>query len=434
MARSKKIRNEIADTRQHLINETREAIDQTRIEYEIAQGHRLRLMASIEKQNALVKQFAEDSIQYNILKREAETDQKLYDNLLERLKQAGVSVGLKASNIRVLESAQVATKPYSPDVPLNLTLGLATGLMLGLCVAASMEFLDRNVDTPGDVEELLGFPVLATIPQLGESWAKLREQLETPRRAGGTDILPLRSTIPPSCTDILPLRSTMPPLCQESYRSLRTKLLLSSPGGPPKTVLVTSALPGEGKTTTCFNLAVSLAMTGARTLLLELDMRLPTLAQRFDLKNGKGLSHYLAGRSVSLWSLVRETGVRNLSAILSGPKPPNPADLIASPRMKEALTELSRSFDIVIIDSPPVLPVTDAIIAAPITDGTLLVVRGGKTQRKAVQQAHEELLSVGTKILGVVVNDVNPDRAGMKYYSRYYNQQPDQGHAGQDVI
>ncbi len=223
---------------------------------------------------------------------------------------------------------------------------------------------------------------------------------------------------------IVPYLRSMPQVCWESYRSLRTSLLLSSGGKPPQTILVTSALPGEGKSTTAVNLGISLAQAGARTLIMELDMRKPRLARTFKVQRGLGMSTYLSGNS-ELAAEIRETNIPNLFLIPGGPVPPNPPELIGSERMQLAFQLLSRHFKFFVIDTPPIISVTDAVVLSPHVDGVILVVEGGKTPKEAVLKAQSRLASVGAKILGVLMNKVDIHKTGYPYdvsydYGNYY--------------
>jgi capsular exopolysaccharide synthesis family protein len=213
----------------------------------------------------------------------------------------------------------------------------------------------------------------------------------------------------------------------EAYRSLRTALLLSHSGKPPQTILVTSALPGEGKSTTAANTAIALAQTGARTLIVDLDMRKPSLDEAFGIAAEQGMSTFLSGMS-DFSSQIRETGLPNLLMVPAGPRAPNPAELIGSKRMATGMQLMREYFTYVVIDSPPVLELSDAMVVSQYVDGVIVVARGGRTPRKAVQRASDQLLQVGAKLLGVLVNNVRPGQSGYNYYGsmgsyyeRYYS-------------
>lgn len=399
----KTVNEEIANLRRQLAGETQKAIEQSGMEYNLLREHRRRLASAIEAQTHLFNQFSEDSIQYNILKRDLDTDRQLYAGLLERLKQAEVSTGLKSANIRVIDKAEVPSSPYDPNVLFNMSLGLGVGLLSGIMLAFFSEYMDKTFSRPEEVEQALGLPSLGIIPSLGES----RNGVASGLLANKTSDCPQTGLVP--YTQVLPLR------CWESYRSLRTSLLLSSPEKPPQTVLVTSPLPGEGKTTTSVNLAISFAQTGARTLILELDMRRPMLFEVFRVGRNQGMSQYLSG-NCELSTQVQETGIPNLFVVQGGPIPPNPPELIGSRRMRLALQLFSRHFSYIVIDSPPLLSVTDAVVVSPQVDGVLLVIRGKETPKDAARKARNHLASVGARILGTLVNDVDVDESRYGYY------------------
>lgn len=407
-----KLRNELSAAQEQLVQETRKAIDQEGIEYELLNEHRNRLTRAVEGQNQLVSTLRENLIQYNTLLRNVDTDRELYDGLLRRIKEAGISAGLRSSNIRVIDPGTVPSFPYFPNKLLLLGLGLGLGLMVGCALALSLELLDKSLNTSEDVEEKLGLPCLSVIPALELPMPELGQKLLTQRNGESGD------------KQIVPYLRSMPQVCWESYRSLRTSLLLSSGGKPPQTILITSALPGEGKSTTSINLGISLAQAGARTLIMELDMRKPRLARTFNAQRGLGMSTYLSGNS-ELAAVIQDTNIPNLFLIPGGPVPPNPPELIGSERMQLAFQLLSRHFSFFVIDAPPVISVTDAVVLSPHVDGVILVVEGGKTPKEAVLKARNRLASVGAKILGVLMNKVDIHKAGYPYdvsydYGNYY--------------
>jgi capsular exopolysaccharide synthesis family protein len=209
----------------------------------------------------------------------------------------------------------------------------------------------------------------------------------------------------------------------EAYRALRTSVLLSSAGRPPKTILVTSSQPGEGKTTTCINTAISLAQLGASVLLIDCDLRKPTVHKVFGVDHVRGLSTYLS-RDVAIDELIHKLPIKNLSFVPCGPIPPNPAELISSERMKNLLAEMTQRYDHVLVDSPPLMNVTDPVILSRMVEGVMLVVHGGKSSRDLVRRSRQELLGVGAKIFGVVLNNVDLRNEGYEsyYYGKYYGQ------------
>jgi capsular exopolysaccharide synthesis family protein len=298
-------------------------------------------------------------------------------------------------------------------------MGLVLGLLSGVMLAFGVDFFDRTVKTPEDVERDLRLPFLAAVPAFEKSW----------KESSGGVLMPLTARALDAGGGYLPAASDV---YWESYRALRTALLFSSPEEPPRSILMTSAMPGEGKSTTTVNLAIALAQTGARTLIVELDMRRPRLAQMFQLSRRHGMSRYLSGQS-DLNTEVQQTGVPNLFVVPAGPVPPNPPELMGSPRMKSALDLFGRYFQYVIIDGPPLVPVADALVIAAQVSGVVLVVQGGKTPKAAVQKARNLLMSVNAKIFGTLVNNVTMDGSQV-YYSGTYSSAQETYQARTDTV
>jgi uncharacterized protein involved in exopolysaccharide biosynthesis len=294
---------ELAQVRKQLVDERSNILAQEKASYDVEMAHRARLGLAIEEQTHRADQLAQDSIEFNLLKRKVEADGKMHEGLLNRLKEMDVSVGLKALNVHVIDRGYVPTLPVLPNVPLNLGLALTLGLVLGATVACSVEFFDQTVKTPEEVEQRLGMPFLAAIPAFSSEWKK--------GSRGNLAIVNPGERLP------APGISEHAAVYWESYRSLRTAILFSSPQDRPQTILVTSALPGEGKSTTAMNLAITLAQTGAQTLLVEVDMRKPKIANAFNIASRSGLSGYLAGVT-ELSAELHQTAVPNLSVVPSG--------------------------------------------------------------------------------------------------------------------
>ncbi len=402
----KKLEDELSAAREQLVQAARQAIEQEGIQYELFNEHSNRLTRAVGRQEELVSILRESLIQYNILLREVDSDKELYDGLLQRIKEAGISAGLRSSNVRVIEPGTVPLNPYVPNTPFYLALGLALGLMLGCPLALLLEVLDKTLRTSEDIEQQLGIPCLSVIPVLDSSIVERGRELLGEHNGGA------------KATQIVPYLRNMPPVCWESYRSLRTSLLLSSAGKPPQTILVSSALPSEGKSTTTVNLGISYAQTGARVLIMELDLRRPRLAERLRVRAGLGMSTYLSGNS-ELASEIRPTNIPNLFLIPGGPIPPNPPELIGSERMRSAFRLLSQHFDILLVDAPPILSVTDSLVVSSSVDGVVLVVEAGKTPKDAALRAQNRLASVGATILGAIINKVEMNSAGYEYDIRY---------------
>ncbi len=372
-----------------------------RNDYESSLRREELLRQAFEQQKARVREMQDNAIQYNILKREADTNKELYKGLLQRMKEAGVSAGIMASNIQIIDQAELPTKPYKPNKQLNLLLATVVGLFLGVGLAFFFEYLDNTVKTPEDVEQLIRLPSFGMVPEISN---ERRRRLES----GASYPVELVTHGRPKS------------ILSEAYRSIRTSVLLSFSDKPPKKITITSANPAEGKTTTVVNTAIALAQTGVQVVIVDADMRKPRIHKVFEARDGRGLSNFLSGNA-DLETVIKNTEIPNLSYIPAGPIPPNPSELIGSSRFKNMMASLEKRFDHVIIDSPPVLGFADSIILSTSVDGIILVALGGKTPRETLQRAKEMLQQVNAKILGVVINRVNIQRSDYGYYYYRYH-------------
>ncbi len=359
------------------------------------------LRDAFDKQKVRAQEMKERAIQYNILKREADTNRELYKGLLQRMKEAGVSAGILASNIQVIDQAELPTKPYKPNIKLNLLLAAVVGLFLGVGLAFFFEYLDNTVKTPEDVEQMIRLPSFGMVPEISY---ERRRRVESGR------------SYPVELITFGHPKSML----SEAYRNIRTSILLSSSEKPPKKIIISSPNPTEGKTTTVINTAIALSQTGARVLIIDADLRKPKIHKIFDEENGAGLSNFLSGHG-ELESIIKKTEIPNLFYIPSGPIPPNPSELIGSNLFKNMMESLGERFDHLILDSPPVLGFADSIILSTAVDGVILVALSGKTPRETLQRAKEILYQVNAKILGVVINRVDIQRSDYGYY--YYRYQ-----------
>jgi len=382
-------------------------------EYKAARERERLLAQALEGQKAEAATLAEKLVQYNILKREAQTNKQVYDGLLQRLKEASISAGLRSSGIRVVDPALVPSDPARPRKTRNLLMALVVGLIGGVGLAFLQEYLDNTVKTPDDVEQLSQLPSLVVVPEFGP--------------ADGRGALPrlLKSAAAPAVGEsAVAMMAHEHPRSHiaEVFRSLRTSILLSQPDHPPQLILVTSALPLEGKTTAAMNLAVTLAQLGDRTLLIDSDLRKPGVAKTLALNQDKqvGLSSYLAGVASLEKATLVHPAIPNLAVIPAGPIPPNPAELLSGKRLQEAFALLRQDYRFIILDSPPVLAATDAVILSVQTDGVLLLARSGKTSKEAFLRARDLLASVKCRLLGVVLNAVDFTSPAYYYSYKYY--------------
>ncbi len=396
--------------------EKQDIIGRIESEYLAAKRREELLRQALEEQKAQAHELAKKMVQYNILKREAETNKELYNGLLQRIKEAGISAGLRSSNIRVVDRALVPSHPARPRKAINIALAFLLALMGGIFVAFIREALDNTVKTPDDVEHLTRLPSLAVVPEYVMTNARPRlpsvpKMLKKSSEGVSEPSVALASHVQPKSA------------ISEAFRALRTSLLLSQADRPPQIVLVTSPLPLEGKTTTAVNLAVTLAQLGDQTLLIDGDLRKPGVAKTFALQDGRGigLSSYLAGSSSVGEMILKETAIPNLAVLPSGVVPPNPAELLSSERLRVALTELCHDYKFIIIDSPPVLSATDAVILSVLADYVVLVIRSGFTPKDAMTRATSCLVSGRCKALGILLNGADLSSPYYSYSYKYYS-------------
>jgi capsular exopolysaccharide synthesis family protein len=386
-------------------------------DYLAALGREKLLRASLENQKTEENRLNESAIEYSLLKRDVDSNRQLYEGLLQKLKEAGVMTGLRSSNVRIVDPASAPTAPSTPNIPRNLLMSLGIGLAGGLALAFVLESRDNTVHSLEQVRMITALPSLAVIPFAS-------------RPSGRSLLLPQAKSLPQSAAAVASATRPKSEIA-EAYRALRTSILLSRAGRSAKVLMVTSALPQEGKTTTSVNLAIVLAQQGARVLLIEADMRRSGISQVLHLNSDVGLSTILGEKSIpdpeEAFHSVED--VPNLRVLPAGPVALHPSEMLASPRMRDLLHSLEPEFDHIIIDTPPVLSVTDAALLSALADSTLLVIRAGVTSRGALRRAHDVLAHVDARIMGVVLNaaDFNePDRYyyGSRYGSYYEDSAP----------
>jgi len=407
-----RLQAQLKDFDQSIEKEKKNILDALESNYKEARQRESLLIQALDQQKAESNQMAEKLVEYNILKREAEANKTLYDGLMTKLKETAISQGLRSSNIRVVDPAMIPSTPSRPAKTRNVVLAFLIGLVGGIGLALMREYLDNTVKTPDDIERLTRLPSLAVVPQFVDSNgdAKKRGLLKSFGANGHEKRIELVAQNLP--------KSQM----SEAFRALRTSILLSQADHPPQVILVTSALPREGKTTAAANLAVTLAQLGDSTVLVDADLRKPSIGRLLNLGDGKhaGLSSYLAGVSSLDLVTVPHPAIPNLAAIPTGPLPPNPADLLSSHKLADAIAELRTKYKFIVIDSPPVMAATDAVILSVLADGVLLVVRSGETAKEAFTRTRDLLNSVKSHILGVVLNAVDSNSPDYYYSYRYY--------------
>lgn len=409
-----RIQAQLKDLDQLIAREKLNIGNQVEADYRGSRQRELLLKEAFDEQKAEVNQTAEKLVQYSILKREADTNKQLYDGMLQKLKEAGITAGLRSSNIRIVDPALIPSGPSRPNKARNVLLSIVVGLLGGIGLALLREYVDNTVKTPDDIETLAHLPSLAVVPALANSSGKRRGRFSKLLKTSAVTSKEGRAEL---------ISHNMPQSqMSEAFRALRTSLLLSQADHPPQVILMTSALPREGKTTAAVNLAVTLAQLGDKTLLVDADLRKPGINRALSLVDGKhaGLSSYLAGVSSLDLITVPHPAISNLEAIPTGPIPPNPADLLSSRRLTELIAELRTRYKFVVIDSPPIMAATDAVILSVLVDGVLMVVRSGETPKEAFTRTRDLLVGVKCHMLGVVLNAVDATSPDYYYSYRYY--------------
>jgi capsular exopolysaccharide synthesis family protein len=365
------------------------------------------LRESFNKQRSETVAQNQAAINYNILKQEIETNKGLLEGLMQRSKENDVTMAGTPNNIHVVDYAVVPKGPIGPRRMQGVFLALAVALAFGVALSLFLEYLDDTIKTTGDIESGLRLPSLAIIPLAGKTAQRfLPARGQRNGNGGGSELL---------------INSDGPSSLSEAFKHLRTSILLSTPGRSPKTLLVTSSVPAEGKTTTAVNTATVLAQTGARVLIIDADMRRPRLHHVFGLTNDEGLSAILSSElsEAEILTRINQYQDSNIYLLSSGAIPPNPAELLGSSQMKRLLDITSQTFTHIVIDSPPIASFTDGVLIASLVDGVILVVRGGTTSRQVVRRSRQTLQDIGAKIIGVVLNraEVRPN----DYYYYQYN-------------
>lgn len=410
------IQQQIAAIRQEIEGSQRVLEEKLKADYERATRDEGSLRAALERAKSEAVAQNQTAIQFNIFKQNVETAKSLYTDFLQKTSQANVQMAEQHRNVSVAEPAEAPSAPVGPLRLRTIVLAFVLSLAGSIGLVLLLDHLDNTIKNAEDVNRYVRVPTLGVIPVINV--------------AGGRRLLPKRSDRAALNghdkegawgAELLPsplAQIEASPAVAEAYRMLRTSVLLSAADHPPRTILVTSSQPGEGKTTTSVNTAVSLSQLGARVLIVDADLRRPRVHKIFGADQSLGLSSYLSG-TAELAELIQPSAIPNLSVLSSGLVPPNSAELVSSERMRKLLGLLSSDYDHVIIDSSPVGNVTDPVIISRLVDGVILVVHGGRSTREMVRHARQELANVGAKVFGVVLNNVNLQRDGYRYYRHY---------------
>ena len=359
---------------------------------EAAKGKEAEVLKSYEEQQKLAMDLNVRVAEFATMNADLIRATKLCDVLDDRIKELSVTEDSGALNITILEVARAEPLPTKPQKTRIMAMALALGLMMGMGLALLRDWTDQRLRSPEEISALLDCPVLGVVPHMTGK-TTLPERGQCVRLEQKSDVA-------------------------EAYRTIRTAVYFGLPAGKAKTLLVTSPAPGDGKSTMISNLATAMAQAGQRVLVIDGDFRRPTQHKIFEADDEVGLSTVMCGRA-KVQEAIAHTTLKNLDLLVCGPIPPNPSELLNSQEFGDLVKQLSEQYDHILIDSPPVMPVTDARILGALCDVTILVLRAEKSTRKASQMALEGLLSVGANILGVVVNDISRSRGRYGYYSGY---------------
>ncbi len=396
----KRIKSELRSIKRQIARQKQLIIATIKTKYQTALKKEKMLAKALKVQKTKVTKLKQLSIDYKILKREVDTYQRIYELLLNKAKEMDVEVGIKSSGIHPIDRAEIPLAPFMPRPMRSMFLALIVGLFLGVAASFVLEYFDNTFKSPEEVEDYLRLPILGTIPNIitksnGKEHAIELESLREPRSS-----------------------------VSEAVRMIRTSLMLSVAENPPEVLLVTSPQTGAGKTFLSFNLAVVYAQMDARVLLLDCDLRKPRLHKIVGVASNPGLSNFLVGK-IDLRTITKSIGPNlgdglGIDFIASGAIPPNPVELLNSRLFSSFLENCRDSYDIIIMDSPPLLGFADSLVLGRLADGTLTVIRNEKTERPAAKHGCDLLFKVGANLLGVVVNDVKV-RKGSYYYGKYYS-------------
>ncbi len=426
----KQVQAQIAPIESALTAERDAILERIHNDYTTALGRERLLQVDYAAQSKIVTDQAEKSIQYNILKREVDSNRQLYESMFDQVRQASVAAAIRASNIRIVDPAKQPRSPYSPDFLLNSALGLLSGLLAGVTFIVIRERADRTLQQPGDLQFWTNSIELGAIPSASAEsgkriyYAARRKSPASSEDAhNGAPALILGTKKLTKRVELITWEKK-PSIVAEAFRAVLTSIMFSGEnGGRPRVLVFTSPSPAEGKTTVVSNLAIALAEVRQKVLVIDADLRKPRLHELFDLQNERGLSDVLQSPpatngtlDAALLGMVQPTAIAGLHVLPSGPSTHAAANLLYSPNFGEVLKKYKREFDMVLVDTPPMLTMTDARVAGRCADAVIFVARAGRTTREAALAAHQRFTEDRIPILGTILNDWDPSKAPSGYY------------------
>jgi len=407
--RVKAIKAQMNELQHALEREEKAQIARSQKEFEAARSNEEKLLGALNNQEEVAYGKGQKAVEYELARRDYETNRLLYDGLQQRLQEASIMSGLHSTAIHTLDNADIPTGPSHPRTRFNMAVGAGTGFLLGLALALLLEAMDTNLKTMTEIEQGLQLPLLAAIPDVDTEYllpSQFKEHAISPGTSSWSRIA-------------------------EALRGMRTSILLSSPGAPPKVIMFASTSPAEGKSSIAGLMAIAFGLNGSRVLLVDADLRRPAIHVRYRVGRGLGLSAVLSGKALFSEAVVEWPDLPNVHILPSGPQPPLPSELLSSQQMEDLLLQARTEYDFVILDTPPVLAVTDASILGRQADATVLIVRYGASQREVVRRCIDVLERSGAHLLGVAVNAVDytaPEYSeyyGRKYYEYYGERHPE---------
>ena len=420
------LKNSIESTENLLKEEIDKAKNAAEADYNMAYRKEQQYKRLRDEERAKIAETGSDVARIKTLQTEVKNIKRQIESYTEMQGNAEVSRRLEemeTSNIRIIDKAQVPLAPIYPKKKKNLVLALFIGILGGVGLCFLLEYLDNTVKSPEDIEKLSSLPSLGMIPYLSPDGVSSKNRGDYTSRYGGYstygDELSEKEENLEEIKEIELVNFLFPRFfISEDYRTIRTSILLSYAENPPKSILISSAIPQEGKTTTTANLSVAFSQLSDKVLIVDADLRKPRLNKIFQVKNVGGLSSYLTGK-ISLEDGIKMTAIDNVWIFPSGPVPPNPAELLSSNKMKEFMKIVEKKFGMIIFDTPPVLAAIDALVLSQIVDSVVLVIHAGKTTNKAFLKSVEELNRTKSKIIGVVLNEVKIDKGDRYYYKSH---------------
>jgi capsular exopolysaccharide synthesis family protein len=405
----KVLKAQIDQLQRELADEEKAQVARAQKEFDAATSNESKLLAALNKQEQDAYGLGQKAVEYELARRDYETHRLLYDGLQQRLQEAALMAGLHSTAIHTIDNADVPVSPSRPRHRFNLAVGMALGFAIGVMIALLLEAMDTNLKTMSEIEQALQLPLLAAIPQVDAENllpAKFKEHAVTPGTSSWSKVA-------------------------EALRGMRTSILLSSPGAPPKVIMVASTRPAEGKSSVAGLTAITFALNGSKVLLVDADLRRPALHLRFRMGKGLGLSSVLSGKASLDEAVVAWPDLPNVHILTSGPVPPLPSELLSSNQMEDLLIKARTQYDFVFLDTPPVLAVTDASVLGRLADAAILIIRYNAAQKQVVRRCIDLLERSGTHLLGVAVNAVDftapeySDYYGRKYYEYYGERNPE---------